>query len=233
MTYFIHVFYTAYTYQYNNFSIYSYVIINYMSIHTYCIYVENCYNAVMDVLSDLHIHTITKCDDLQELTYSMALQKSNNRNILAIFGCSYGYWDPSITCYGYQNDDDDNKKKNKNGGDDDYNYVYYNNIDNDVDGGDDYDDTDNVDKYITSNEYACYDTKRGLDTTTPWNKLNHFLGELDVNKHYSSFYYYYYFINSAITFSNMIKFIQYAFVYPILVVITMIYFMTSTTCLPF
>lgn len=118
----------------------------------------------MDALSDLHIHTITKCDDLQELTYSMALQKSINRNILAIFGFSYGYWDPSITCYGNQND---------------YNNVYYN-IDNDDDVGDDYDDADNVCKYI-GNEYACYDTKRGLDTTTPWNKLNHFLGELEVN----------------------------------------------------
>jgi hypothetical protein len=87
-----------------------------------------------------------------------------------MFGCSYGYWDPLITCYGNQNDDNNNNNKKKNGGDDD------------VDGGnDDDDDIDNVGTYIGNDVYACYDTKRGtvgLDTTTPWNKHNHFLGEL-------------------------------------------------------
>jgi hypothetical protein len=45
-------------------SIYSYVIINDMSIHICCIYVENCYNAVMDALSDLHIIVMDALSDL-------------------------------------------------------------------------------------------------------------------------------------------------------------------------
>ena len=64
-------------------------------------YADECYEAALRTLSDLKVQTITNCDDLIGMTYADALSKGN---ILAVWGCGYGFWDPSITCYGLAED---------------------------------------------------------------------------------------------------------------------------------
>lgn len=51
-------------------------------------YADECYEAALRILSDLNIHTITNCDDLIDMTYAVVLKKGN---ILAVWGCSFGF----------------------------------------------------------------------------------------------------------------------------------------------
>lgn len=63
-------------------------------------YSGECRSAALQLLYDLNIHTVTNCDDLKNMTYAKAIEKGT---ILAVFGCSYGFCDPSITCYMVEN----------------------------------------------------------------------------------------------------------------------------------
>jgi hypothetical protein len=60
-------------------------------------YADNCHQATVDLLAKHNINTITDndCSVLDSLTMEDALAKGT---ILAVFGCSTGYWDPSLTC---------------------------------------------------------------------------------------------------------------------------------------
>lgn len=60
-------------------------------------YADDCFEKMMAILKDSNIPTISdgQCDQLNSLTMEKALATSN---ILAVIGCSQGYWDPSITC---------------------------------------------------------------------------------------------------------------------------------------
>ncbi len=60
-------------------------------------YSNACYDAMLDLLKTFHIHTITNddCSPLNTMTMENALAHGN---ILAVAGCSTGYWDPKLTC---------------------------------------------------------------------------------------------------------------------------------------
>lgn len=60
-------------------------------------YADSCYDAAVGLLQRMHVPIITNdnCGALSNMTMEKALQQGN---VLAIFGCSFGYWDPSLTC---------------------------------------------------------------------------------------------------------------------------------------
>lgn len=60
-------------------------------------YAASCKDAVLSLLAELHVPVITDsdCSPLNTMTMESALEKGN---LLAVFGCSVGYWDPSLTC---------------------------------------------------------------------------------------------------------------------------------------
>ncbi len=60
-------------------------------------YGDGCHDAMLNLLEEFRIHTITNddCSPLNTLTMEKALTRGN---ILALVGCSNGYWDPSLTC---------------------------------------------------------------------------------------------------------------------------------------
>jgi hypothetical protein len=60
-------------------------------------YSQNCVEDVLALLQKMNIPMITDCSELDSLTMEKALSAENH--LLAIFGCSFGYWDPSLTCY--------------------------------------------------------------------------------------------------------------------------------------
>lgn len=59
-------------------------------------YSATCESDVMDLLAKMNVHTVTDCAELETMTMEKALSYGN---VLAVFGCSSGYWDPSLTCY--------------------------------------------------------------------------------------------------------------------------------------
>jgi hypothetical protein len=63
-------------------------------------YADECREAAVALLNELNIYTITDCAAFASMTYADAL---SHGTILAEFECSYGFWDPSNTCYGMQN----------------------------------------------------------------------------------------------------------------------------------
>lgn len=60
-------------------------------------YAESCHDAAISLLEQYKIPVITNtdCSVLNTMTMESALSKGN---VLAMFGCSFGYWDPSLTC---------------------------------------------------------------------------------------------------------------------------------------
>eukprot|EP01038_Epipyxis_sp_PR26KG_P005315 gene5315-7379_t len=60
-------------------------------------YADSCHTQMQQLLNQYNIHLITNndCSPLDTMTMESALSKGN---ILAIIGCSTGYWDPSLTC---------------------------------------------------------------------------------------------------------------------------------------
>lgn len=62
-------------------------------------YSDECREEALALLEELDIHTITDCSEFEHMTYAQALSYGT---ILAEFECSYGFWDPTNTCYGVQ-----------------------------------------------------------------------------------------------------------------------------------
>ena len=60
-------------------------------------YAEACRETALQLLNKYNVHTITNCSEFQDLTYGDALSYGT---VLVEFGCSFGFWDPSLTCYG-------------------------------------------------------------------------------------------------------------------------------------
>jgi len=58
-------------------------------------YADSCHDALLELLNQKNIHTVTDCTELADMTMEDALQGGT---ILAEVGCSSGYWDPSLTC---------------------------------------------------------------------------------------------------------------------------------------
>lgn len=60
-------------------------------------YADSCYESTVSLLAKYHIPVLTSddCSVLDTLTMEAALAKSG---VWALFGCSTGYWDPSLTC---------------------------------------------------------------------------------------------------------------------------------------
>jgi hypothetical protein len=63
-------------------------------------YAGSCIDSVLSLLKSKNIHTITNddCSELASLTMEKALSYENG-GLLAVVGCSFGYWDPTLTCY--------------------------------------------------------------------------------------------------------------------------------------
>lgn len=62
-------------------------------------YSSDCEENVLSFLKDHNIHTITDCNELDTLTIEKALSYPNGNLIAIKDSCSFGYWDPSLTCY--------------------------------------------------------------------------------------------------------------------------------------